>query len=238
MAIPWPIPVVPSSSRRITARTMSGRSVSRKYPAVPSAATISAMTCCFTRRTAAWSCESTPVAVALRLGIIASRTRKLVNLMRWPPRRGRCRSRLLHGSCGRAPVVRRIPAVVLELFLVMFDLLYDAVGGEVERVAHLAVLVDRDELVFVLGVRDDLDRDLSLALAVAIHRDRDGRQAVEVVEQLFGLLVELLLGVVTQVPVAGGDCHLHGEPRVPFRAAGPSPVPPACDLGCGPVPTG
>ena len=79
-----------------------------------------------------------------------------------------------------------------------------------------------DELVLVLGVGDDLDVQLALALAVEVHRDRDQREPVEVVEQLLGLLLELLLGVVVQVPVPGGDCHLHGVPRVENLAAGSS----------------
>ena len=93
-------------------------------------------------------------------------------------------------------VVRRVAAVVLELFLVVLDLLLDPVGRQVERVMHVAVLVGRDELVLVLGVGDDLDRRLAFPLAVEVHRHRDGRQPVEVVQQLLGLLLELLLGVV------------------------------------------
>ena len=47
--------------------------------------------------------------------------------------------------------------MVLELFLVVLDLLLDAVRRQVERMMHVAVSIDGDELVLVLGVGDDLD---------------------------------------------------------------------------------
>ena len=140
-----------------------------------------------------------------QVGMIASRTMKLVSRMQGSPRRGGIGSGT---SAGRvhipfAAVVRRVAPVVLDLFLVVLDLLLDLVGRQVERVVHVAVLVGRDELVLVLGDGDDLDVHLAVALAVEVDRDLDQRQPVEVVEQLLGLLLELLLDVVVQVPVAG-----------------------------------
>jgi hypothetical protein len=115
--------------------------------------------------------------------------------------------------------MRRVAPVVLDLFLVVSDLLLDPVGREVERVVHVAVLVGGNELVLVLGVSDDLDVNFSLAFAVKVDRDRDLREPIKVMEQFLGLFLELLLGLVRQLPVPGRYCHLHGEPRFESPAA-------------------
>ena len=93
--------------------------------------------------------------------------------------------------------------MVLELFFVMLDLLLDPLGGQIERVMHIAVLVGRDELVLVFGMGDDLDKRLALPFAVEIDRDHDGGQSVEVMQEFLGLLLEQLVSVVGQEPVPG-----------------------------------
>jgi hypothetical protein len=108
-----------------------------------------------------------------------------------------------------AVVVRWIPAVILDFFLVVLDLLFDLIRGKNKSVLDIGIPVDRDELVLVFRVSQDLDGYLPLALAVEIHRYRDGCEAVEEVKQLLGLFVKKFMGIVSQVPMPGGYCHLH-----------------------------
>jgi hypothetical protein len=111
--------------------------------------------------------------------------------------------------------------VVLDFFFVVLDLLFDPIGSKCEGMVNIRIPIDRDELVFVFRVSQDFDSNLAFSLAVKIHRYRDGDQAIEEVEQLLGLVLELLVGIVGQMPMPGGDCHLHrwtscSVPGVPF----------------------
>lgn len=99
--------------------------------------------------------------------------------------------------------------MVLDFFLVVLDLLFDPVGGKAEGMMHIGIAIDRHKLVFVFRVGKDFDSNLTLALTVKIHRYRDGREAIEEVKQLLGLILELLLDIVIQMPMPDGDCHLH-----------------------------
>jgi hypothetical protein len=71
------------------------------------------------------------------------------------------------------------------------------------------ILVGCYKFVFVFGMSNDFDRHFAIVIAVEIHRHCDGRETIEEVEQLLGLLVELLLSFIIEVPVPGRDCHLH-----------------------------
>jgi len=107
------------------------------------------------------------------------------------------------GSNGLATIVRGIPAMILKLFLVVLDLLLDALGCEVEGVMNIAVSVGSHELVFMLGMGDDLDQRLAFSLAVKVDCDHNGGQPVEVMQQLLGLLLKRFLGLICQEPVTG-----------------------------------
>lgn len=109
--------------------------------------------------------------------------------------------------------MRGVAPVVLNLSLVMRDLLFHMRGGSGERCQHVGIVVGGDELAVVLGSCDNLDLQLSVVPPVKIDGDLDHRETVEEVEELFRLLLELLLGGIVQVPVAGRDFHLHGRPR-------------------------
>jgi hypothetical protein len=103
-----------------------------------------------------------------------------------------------------------VPAVVLDLLFIVLDLLFDPLRSKAECVMHIAILIDRDKLVFVFRVCEDFHGDLVPAfLALKIHRNHDGCETVEEVEQLLGLFLELFMGIVIQMPVPGGNCHLH-----------------------------
>jgi len=91
--------------------------------------------------------------------------------------------------------------MVLELFLVVLDLLLDALGGEVECMMDVAIPIDGHELMLVFRMGNDLDRRLPLPFAMEVHRDHNGREPIEIMEQLFRFVLELLLGVIGQYPV-------------------------------------
>ncbi len=111
--------------------------------------------------------------------------------------------------------------MVLDFFFVVLDLLFDPIGSKGEGVVDIGIPIGRDKFVFVLRVSQDFDGNLAFSLAVKIHRHHNRGQAIEVVEQLLGLVLELLVDIVTQMTMPGGDCHLHrwtscSMPGVPF----------------------
>jgi hypothetical protein len=105
--------------------------------------------------------------------------------------------------------VRRVATVILQLLLVVLDLLLDSVGRQGEGMSHVGISVRRDELVFVFAVGENFHPQFAIPVPMEIHRHHNGGQAVEEVKQLLGAALELCLRLITQVPVSGGDCHLH-----------------------------
>ena len=101
--------------------------------------------------------------------------------------------------------------MILQPLLVVLDLLLDFIRGEVEGRWDVGALVDRHELVLVLGLRGDFDADQSRMIAVKIHRDSDGSEPIEIAEKSFRFFLKDGLFFVLQMPVAGGDCHLQGK---------------------------
>ncbi len=106
-------------------------------------------------------------------------------------------------------IMGRIAAVILKLFLVMLDLLLNPIGCQAKSVLNIGVGIGCNKFVFVLSMGEDFHRNLVFPIAVKIYCHHDGSESVEVVKQLFSLLLELLLSFFVEVPVAGGDCHLH-----------------------------
>jgi hypothetical protein len=109
--------------------------------------------------------------------------------------------------------VRRVAAVILNLLFMVCDLLLHMGHGSRERMHHINVFVAANELAIMFGGCDNLHFQFAIAFFVEIDRDLNHGQSVEEVEKFFSLLRELLLDGVVQLPVSGGDFHLHGKPR-------------------------
>jgi hypothetical protein len=92
-------------------------------------------------------------------------------------------------------------SAVLDLFLVPVNLVLDSFHGQVDRRHQFFVLVVSDKVVLVLRV--DQDFDLLENLIAEIDRDLDHADAVEDMEEFLGSLSDVLLVLVTQMPVPG-----------------------------------
>ena len=114
---------------------------------------------------------------------------------------------------------------LLHLLLVASQLLFELGDGAFDGGHQLGMSLVSDEVMFVLGGHQNLDRFLVL---LQVGGDFDNRKSLEVVQKLFGLFPDHLLSRFTQVPVASGNLDLHkfapwkfGMPVVAggFRAA-------------------
>jgi hypothetical protein len=92
-------------------------------------------------------------------------------------------------------------AAVLDLFLVPVDLVLDSFHRQVDRRHQFFVLVVSDKVVFVLRV--DQDFHLLENLIAEIDSDLDHADAVEDMKEFLGSLSDVLLVLVTQMPVPG-----------------------------------
>lgn len=107
--------------------------------------------------------------------------------------------------------------MVLNLFFVAIDLVLDTIDDHIEGRQQVVAAIAGDEIVFVFGI--DPNFHVFEGLILQIDRDFDHRDPVEVVKQLLGFFLKLLLMLVTQMPVSGRNFYLH------FRE------PPACNGG-------
>lgn len=123
-------------------------------------------------------------------------------------------------------VVRRIPAVVVQLLLVVADLLFHFVHGGCHGVHHVIRFRMGDKIVLVLRIQEHLG-----FLGIPLHIDGhlNEAHAIKEMQKLFRLLANLLLGGLIKVAVTDGNLHLHGY--VPLsgwmgtgsQSAGPDP---------------
>jgi hypothetical protein len=72
--------------------------------------------------------------------------------------------------------------VVLDLFLVVFDLLPDPVGRVIKGLDNVHILVGRDKLVLVFGQSDDFHRKTSVVIAVEIDCHCNRGESIKKVE--------------------------------------------------------
>ena len=96
--------------------------------------------------------------------------------------------------------------MILDLFLVMFDLMLELIHGRVHGYHQIFRFGVSHEVVFMLRVDDDFHFFLNPG---QIDRHFDHQNPLEKVEEFFGLRGNLGLMLLTQVPMAGRNFNLH-----------------------------
>ena len=109
---------------------------------------------------------------------------------------------------------------MLDPLLVATELILDLVNAQIHRRLRRRAGFSRDEIMLVLG----RDQDLHVpGLLPLVDRDLDRHQAAEILQQLFGLIVQVTLLLGTQTTVTSRDLDLHpGAPCYVFRPAASS----------------